>query len=105
MGDLKEKEENNEFKEFIESIRAIEQALGNSRIIFKSRVEESSRRSFVAGRDIKKGEKITFDMIDFKRPGDAGISCAKLSDVAGKTAKQDISKDEFIQLNMIDEET
>jgi len=86
-----------EFREFVENIRAIEQAMGDARVIFRSRVGEDARRSFVAKRDIMKGEELTPDLLDFKRPGNAGISCSEYEKVVGKKAKKDISRDKFVQ--------
>lgn len=91
-----------EFREFVENIRTIEQAMGDARVIFKSRVGEDSRRSFVAKRDIKKGEEITPELLDFKRPGNAGISCSEYEKVVDKKAKIDILKNEFLQWNMLE---
>jgi len=91
-----------EFREFVQNIRAIEQALGDARVIFKSRVGEDARRSFVARRDIKKGEEITPELLDFKRPGNIGISCSEYEQVVGKKVKINISKDEFLQWNMLE---
>lgn len=90
-----------EFKEFVDNIRAIEEAMGDSRVIFKSRVGEDARRSFVAKREIKKGEEITTDLLDFKRPGAAGISCSEYEKVIGKKTKINIAKDEFLQWDML----
>jgi len=90
-----------EFKEFVENIRAIEQAMGNPRVLFKSRVGEDARRSFVVKKDIRKDEEITSELLDFKRPGNAGISCSEYEKILGKKAKRDISKDEFLQWDMI----
>ena len=65
-------------------------------------MKETARRSFVAKRDIKKGEKITLEMLDFKRPGDAGISCVQLEKVVDKKAVKNITKDEFLQWDMLE---
>lgn len=58
---------------------------------------EAFQRSIVATREIKKGEKINIEDIDFKRPG-TGISPQYYEFVVGKDAKRDISCDEIIQL-------
>ena len=90
-----------EFKEFVKNIRALEHAMGNPRVLFKSRVKESTRRSFVAKKDIRKGKKITPDLLDFKRPGNAGISCGEYEKIISKKAKTNISKDDFLQWDML----
>lgn len=58
---------------------------------------EAFQRSIVAARRIKKGEVISMDDIDFKRPG-TGISPQYYEFVVGKEAKRDIDYDELIQL-------
>lgn len=58
---------------------------------------EAFQRSIVAARPIKKGEIITMEAIDFKRPG-SGISPKHYQFVVGKTAKRDLKYDEIIQL-------
>jgi N-acetylneuraminate synthase len=61
--------------------------------------EESSRkharRSIVAKRNIKKGEKISQKNVTFKRPG-TGISPAQFHTVKGRPAKRDISHDAIL---------
>lgn len=70
-------------------------------LICESSARRHARRSVVADRDIKKGEKITFGMLAFKRPG-TGIPPAKIDDVIGKTALIDIAKDTLIDFDMIE---
>jgi len=93
--------EPNELKSFIQNIRSVESAMGTSEILNSSRVSEDLRRCFVAKKDIQKGEKISISMLDFKRPGNAGISCAEGYFILNKTAKIDITKDTFLQWNML----
>lgn len=69
-------------------------------LICESSSKRESRRSIVLIQDIKKGEKITADLIAFKRPG-SGIAPAKINEVIGKTALVDISKDTLIDFDMI----
>ena len=69
-------------------------------LICESSSKRESRRSIVLIQDIKKGEKITADLIAFKRPG-TGIAPAKINEVIGKTALVDISKDTLIDFDMI----
>ncbi len=91
-----------ELKAFIQNIRAIEEAMGDPNILTTSRVEESVRRSIVAKRDIKKGEKLTRNSLDFMRPGDAGIACSEGFEVLDKTVLKNISKGSFLQWNMLE---
>ena len=50
------------------------------------------RRCVVAGKQIKKGQTITLDMLLFKRPN-KGIAPFQTIDIVGKTAKSDIDVD------------
>ncbi len=90
-----------EIKDFVKNVRTIEAAMGDPNILLKSRVEESAKRSLVAKKDVKKGEKITVDALDFRRPGDAGISVADGFTILNKTATMDIPKGTFLQWNML----
>lgn len=90
-----------ELKNFVINIRAVEQAIGTPEILSVSRVAGSARRSLVAKNDIKKGDIIIDDNLDYKRPETAGISVSCGFEVLGKQAKQDIPKDTFLQWNMI----
>lgn len=94
--------EPSELKPFVTNIRAVEQAMGNANILESSRVSEDLRRCFVAAIDIKSGETITTSNIDFKRPGNAGISCAEWYNILGKKALKDIPSGTFLQWNMLE---
>lgn len=109
--------EPNELKDMIDGIRNIEKRLAgreNPQIILNElnineamgdgvkrpnpseiEVAKVARKSVVAGRDIKKGEKIAEEMLVIKRPG-TGILPKHLKEVVGKTVKEDIKKDELI---------
>ena len=89
--------EPHEAKEFVQEIRAIEEAKGVPRIMFSKQVNEAGRRSIVAVRNIRQGAALTIDDLEFKRPGDAGISAAEYQKVCQSTAKRDIAKDSFLQ--------
>jgi len=91
-----------ELKKFVNNVRSIEEALGNSKILFKSRVEENARRSIIAKQKISKGSKIQREDLDFKRPGNIGISCADGLNIINKSCKQDISEGTFLQWEMIE---
>lgn len=94
--------EPDELKPFIQNIRAIELAMGDPNILRSSRVSEDLRRSFVSKYDIKKGERITISMLEFERPGNAGISCSDGYKILEKTAAEDIPKGKFLQWNMLE---
>ena len=89
-----------ELKALINKCTDVYNAIGSPRIYRTEslmRVEEF-RRSIVAARDIKKGEKFTSDMLDFKRPG-RGLSPEKIYNILGKVCKNNISYDELIKKN------
>ena len=89
-----------EFSLMVKALRNVEKALGDGtkRV---SRSEEKNkpitRKSIVAAKRIKKGERFTVKNITAKRPA-TGISCSFWESVVGKTAKKDFKKDGFIQL-------
>ncbi len=84
--------------EMVNSIRKIEMALGDgkkapSELELKSR--DWARKSIFARVDIKKGQKISEDIIIIKRPG-IGINPKMLKDIIGRKAKRDIKRDSLI---------
>lgn len=93
--------EPDELKEAIEKVRLIEKALGTGIKKPTKDEEETSklvRKSIVAKKDIKKGEKITNENIAIKRPG-TGLAPRHFEKIIGKTAKKEIKKDEMIMLD------
>ena len=89
-----------ELKAMVDAIRNIEQALGDG----NKHVSESerknmaiARKSIVAAKDIKQGEKLTEDNLCVKRPGN-GISPMRWEEVIGTCAKRDFKEDELIEL-------
>ncbi|WAM37241.1 N-acetylneuraminate synthase [Caldicellulosiruptor acetigenus] len=92
-----------ELKAFIKSIRNVEMALGDGiKRCLESEKENKffSRKSIVAKRTIKKGERIEADMVDFKRP-EKGLPPTMLEYILGKRAVCDIEKDTFIDFDKI----
>ena len=73
-------------------------ALGSNRILRVENRERvnSFRRSIVASRNIKKGEKFKKNNLNFKRPG-TGLPPEKINDIVGKVANRNISFDELIK--------
>lgn len=57
---------------------------------------KNARRSIVAARDILAGEKITREMLTFKRPG-TGISPAQIENIIGRCVIVEIKEDAIIQ--------
>ena len=92
--------EPNELKAMVESIRHIEEAIGDGR----KRVSDSerkniviARRSIIANRDIKAGEVFTEENLTTKRPGN-GINPMRWDEVLGQKAKRDFVEDELIEI-------
>ena len=92
----------NELKNFVKNVRIVEEAIGDPKILLESRVEASTRRSIVAKEDIKKGDSLTRDNIDFWRPGDQGISCSEGFKVLGKKTREGIPKGTFFTWDMLE---
>jgi sialic acid synthase SpsE len=63
-------------------------------------VAKVAKKSIVAGVDIKKGTKITKNMLVIKRPG-TGIKPKYFDKVIGKIAKEEIKKDQLISWDEI----
>jgi N,N'-diacetyllegionaminate synthase len=89
-----------EFEAMVRAIRNIEQALGDG-IKRPSYSEQKNisvvRKSIVAFRAIKAGERFTAENVTAKRPG-TGISPMQWDEIIGRTAGRDFSADEFIEL-------
>ena len=93
-----------ELKEMVRCIREVEKAKGNG-IKKKSELESEemyikARRSIHAKVDIRKGTKITRDMLIIKRPG-YGIKPKFIDIVIGREAKKDIKEDVWITWEVI----
>lgn len=89
-----------ELKEMVKAIRNIELTLGDG----VKRLTESEkknidivRKSIVASKDIKKGNKFTEENLGIKRPGD-GISPMRWDEVIGKISNRDYEEDELIEI-------
>ena len=83
--------------EFVSSIRG---DISNEFLETELRARKNARRSIVAKRDIEIGEKISKEMITFKRPG-LGLSPSYTQNLIGKFAKQKINKDDYILENQL----
>jgi N-acetylneuraminate synthase len=87
-----------DLKRLIDAIRAVEAALGNGvKAPVPSEIANMAvaRKSIVAARAIKKGERLTADHLTVKRPG-SGRSPFELWDVIGTTAARDYAVDDTI---------
>ena len=91
-----------EFKDLGDSVRSVQAILGG-RTKRPTQDERKTmklvRKSIVASRDIKKGEKITRSMLRDSRPG-TGISPKDAWKVIGKQAKEDIPEGTLILQKM-----
>lgn len=88
-----------ELKQICEAARVGYKMLGSYTKVVNETKErrDAFQRSIVAARLIKKGEVITENDIDYKRPGN-GISPKYYKFIVGKIAKRDINYDEIIQM-------
>ena len=88
----------NEFKQLIKKIRNIEVSLGNG-VKQASKSEKKNlkivRKSIVAAKKIKKGEKFNYENLTAKRPG-TGINPMNITKIIGKVAKRNFMPDEII---------
>ncbi|MDB4060501.1 N-acetylneuraminate synthase family protein [Vicingaceae bacterium] len=92
----------NELTEICSQSKRIADALGTTRITAQENKEKKDafRRSIVTTRAIMKGEKISLNDIDFKRPGE-GLSPGEIKYVVGRSAKRNLDKDSIIYLEDI----
>jgi N-acetylneuraminate synthase/N,N'-diacetyllegionaminate synthase len=92
-----------QFAELVDAIRMIEQSLG-SPVKKPSESEMKNapgmRRSITAVVDIKKGDVLQQEMIDYKRPG-TGLQPSFANLILNREARIDISADTQISLDMI----
>ncbi|MBV9349515.1 MAG: N-acetylneuraminate synthase family protein [Patescibacteria group bacterium] len=95
--------EPHELKDLVTQIRRIERIFGTSEKIMYDELlplREKLAKSVTTTRPIRKGERITRDMLTVKSPGN-GISAAKIRDVIGRIAQVDIGQDELLPLNAL----
>lgn len=88
-----------ELAAMVTAIRNIEIALGDgikrpTRNEMKNRA--IARKSLVAAKPIRKGERFTLDNLDIKRPG-TGLSPMQMDQILGQCARRDYQVDEVIQ--------
>ena len=90
-----------ELKDMVRRIRETEAALGRAHKMpaeAEWRNVAIARKSLVAAKDIKQGEKFTEENLTAKRPGD-GVSPMLYGCFLGQTARRDYKKDEAIGLD------
>ena len=89
-----------EFKEFVQSIRSIEKAMGSGKKVPTQVEKEISKvvlKRIVAKKPIEKNQVITEDDICVKR-NDVGLLCNKWDIIVGTKARKDYKVDEGINL-------
>ncbi|MBN1679990.1 MAG: N-acetylneuraminate synthase family protein [Anaerolineae bacterium] len=87
----------------VQSIRLVEQALGDPNFGVQTGEEEArrlGRRSIVTARFIPMGSTISHDMLIMKRPG-TGISPSEVKHLVGRIATVDIQPDTIINWDMV----
>ena len=92
----------NDFKKMVNFIRQTEISLGSGKKIpSKKEIENAKivRKSIVAKRLIKKGERFSIKNLTFKRPG-TGISPMKIKKLLKKKAKKNYKIDDLIVLKI-----
>jgi N-acetylneuraminate synthase len=95
--------EPDELRAMVKGIRECEAALGSAikgRTAAEEEMYRLGRRSLVAATAIRKGTRITADMIAVKRPG-FGIPTTMMDVVLGRTAQRDIEEDEILAWEMV----
>jgi N,N'-diacetyllegionaminate synthase len=89
-----------ELKAMVTAIRNIEAALGNGikqPSASEAKNKAAARKSLVASRAIRRGERLSEANLAVKRPG-TGISPMRWNEVIGQTAPRDFAPDELIEL-------
>ena len=95
--------EPDKLKMMVDGIRNIEKAMGDGIKRCRKNEEKSkfvSRKSIVAKLDIKKGQVITRELLDYKRPAN-GLSPKFTDQILGKKAKVEIKRDCIINFDKI----
>ncbi len=91
--------EPNDFKKMVLAIRNAEKMLGDGKKIAsknESKIKRLVRKSIVAKKEIKKGEKFSEENLTTKRPG-IGLSPMKFENLINMIAKRNYKKDDFIK--------
>ncbi len=89
-----------ELEFMVRAIRNIERALGSGRKVPSASEAKNmpiARKSIVAARPIRAGERFTIDNITVKRPG-VGLSPMRWDEVLGRPAPRDFEPDELLEL-------
>ncbi len=95
-----------EMAALVRAIRTVEAALGDGEkrpMPSEDDTRRVARKSLVAARPIRAGERLTADLIAIKRPG-TGISPADLPRVLGRTVRRNLAADEVLDWMALGEE-
>lgn len=94
--------EENEVQQFIREIREVEQAIADTERKLNPDLKKryATRRSMFFKSDVRKGTKITEELIEYKRPG-FGLGPERLDDICFKFAKNDIPAGTMIALDQL----
>ena len=95
--------EPDELAAMVRAVRETEQSLGSAEKRRTAAEEElylKARRGLVAARAIARGERISRDMLEIKRPG-FGISPVDLRKVIGRRAEVNLREDEILRWEML----
>ena len=90
--------EQDELKKMVTEIRNVEKALGGFEkkpTDSEKKIMKNVRKSIVAKKNIKKGEIMRREMLEFKRPAN-GINPKEIDNIVGKKTKRNIQKDKLI---------
>ena len=91
--------EPDELKAMVEAIRMVEQSMGRGLkgpMPSELKNRPIARKSLIAAKDIKQGEKFSEENVIVKRPG-TGVSPMEYWDMLGKIAQSDIEQDGLIK--------
>lgn len=92
-----------EFRQIVQNIRETEKALGSGikvPAVTETNMRKDTRKSIIAGKNIRKGQVLTEKNLIIKRPG-RGIEPRFWNIVLGRVAKVNIKKDECITWEMV----
>ena len=98
--DHKSSLEPKELKKMVEKIRLVEKMMGVEKKIITPNEKKNIqyvRKSIVAKKNIKKGEKFSLENITTKRPA-KGISPMNFYNLIGKKSKKNFFEDDLIQI-------
>ncbi len=94
-----------ELRHLVTAIRSVETALGDGEkrpMPSEADTRRVARKSLVAARAIRAGERLTSDLVAVKRPG-TGIPPADLARALGRRVKRDIPADAVIEWEALEE--